>query len=148
MGHTEISVINARPTAAALAVVNRGRHILLVRRAHSPDAGRWCFPGGKIEFGETIRAAAIRELREETHVHAAAGRILTATDAFGILHDATQHQHFIALFVCCHWISGEPLAGDDALDARWVEQTLLDRLELARCVPIQDVVRLVQRPRR
>ena len=58
------------PIAAALAVVLRGERLLLVRRSHRPDAGRWGFPGGKIEPGETVIAAALRELAEETGVSA------------------------------------------------------------------------------
>ncbi|MEN7538812.1 NUDIX domain-containing protein, partial [Aurantiacibacter flavus] len=55
-----------RPIAATIAVVLREGQVLLVRRANPPDAGRWGFPGGKIETGETIEQAAIRELYEET----------------------------------------------------------------------------------
>ncbi|MFX6119029.1 NUDIX domain-containing protein, partial [Acinetobacter baumannii] len=57
-----------RPIPATIAVVLRDDRVLLVRRANPPDAGRWGFPGGKIERGETIAEAAIRELMEETAV--------------------------------------------------------------------------------
>ncbi|GIL77566.1 hypothetical protein Vretifemale_7108 [Volvox reticuliferus] len=39
--------------------------ILLVRRAKNPDKGRWCFPGGSLELGETLAACAAREVEEE-----------------------------------------------------------------------------------
>ena len=54
------------PIPAVVAVVIREEEVLLVRRAKSPNKGRWGFPGGKIEFGESLKAAAIRELKEET----------------------------------------------------------------------------------
>lgn len=51
-----------RPIAATIAVVIRDAQGLLVRRANPPDAGLWGFPGGKIDRGETIDAAAVRGL--------------------------------------------------------------------------------------
>ncbi len=48
---------------------------MLVRRANPPDAGLWGFPGGKIEFGETVKDAAMRELREETGYEGAVGDV-------------------------------------------------------------------------
>ncbi|MFA5581293.1 MAG: NUDIX domain-containing protein, partial [Paracoccaceae bacterium] len=71
-----------RPIAAVLAVVIRDGRALLVRRANTPDAGLWGFPGGKIEPGEPILVAAERELHEETGVQARARGVITALDAF------------------------------------------------------------------
>lgn len=45
------------PVVATIAVLFRNDEVLLVRRANPPDAGRWGFPGGKMELGETIEAA-------------------------------------------------------------------------------------------
>ncbi len=59
----------ASPVPAVIAVVVHDGQALLVRRANPPDAGLWGFPGGKIEFGETVKAAATRELLEETGIH-------------------------------------------------------------------------------
>ncbi|WP_256388415.1 NUDIX domain-containing protein [Lutimaribacter pacificus] len=52
------------------------------RRANPPDAGLWGFPGGKIDQGEPLFDAAIRELAEETGVSAEPLRVITALDAF------------------------------------------------------------------
>jgi ADP-ribose pyrophosphatase YjhB (NUDIX family) len=59
-----------RPIAATIAAVVRDGRVLLVQRANPPDQGRWAFPGGKIDAGEGVLAAAARELLEETGVRA------------------------------------------------------------------------------
>ena len=70
------------PVPAVIAVLIHEGRALLVRRANPPDAGLWGFPGGKIEYGETVRAAALRELLEETGVQAQAQEILTTLDLY------------------------------------------------------------------
>src|SRR5690242_17079301 len=61
-----------RPIVAVLAVVLRpmGQEMraLIVQRAQQPNAGRWGFPGGVLELGETVGAGAMRELLEETGI--------------------------------------------------------------------------------
>lgn len=109
----------ARPVVAAIAVVIRGSRVLLVRRANPPDIGYWGFPGGKIERGETIEQAAVRELFEETTIQGRPRQVFTAVDAFDCDEYGLLRQHFILIAVLCGWISGEPLAGDDATDAEW-----------------------------
>ena len=74
-----------RPKVAALAVVLREGHVLLVKRKNEPDAGLWGFPGGHVELGETGLDAAARELHEETGVIATPVAYLTNLDI--ITHD-------------------------------------------------------------
>ncbi len=130
-----------RPVVATIAVVVRDDAVLLVRRANPPDAGLWGFPGGKIEPGEPILAAAARELLEETAVHAEPGRVLTALDAFDRDETGRLRQHFVLVAVECRWLSGTPVAGDDALDARWVGIESLDEGALPLS---EDVARLAR----
>lgn len=109
------------PVVAILAVVVRAGNVLLVRRANPPDAGLWGFPGGKIEAGETIREAALRELAEETGVIAHPEQVLSALDAFDRANDGDLRHHHVLIPVLCAWVSGEPVAQDDALEARWFD---------------------------
>ena len=51
--------------AVGTIIVNTENHILLIRRAIEPGYGKWVFPGGYVDRGEEVIAAAIREAREE-----------------------------------------------------------------------------------
>lgn len=129
-----------RPIAATIAVIREGR-VLLVRRAKPPDARHWGFPGGKIEAGEMIHDAAVRELLEETEVRAYARRTFTAVDAFDRDGSGRLRQHFVLIAVLCQWISGEPVADDDALEARWFRLAELDDKGLAFSLDVEAVAR-------
>ncbi|MFT3802329.1 MAG: NUDIX hydrolase [Burkholderiaceae bacterium] len=131
----------SRPIAATIAAVFRNGRVLLVRRANPPDAGRWGFPGGKIEAGEPIESAAVRELLEETGVCAEAHRVFTAVDAFDHDENGDLRRHFILIAVLCKWQSGEPVAGDDALEAKWFALADLDESALALSLDVARVAR-------
>lgn len=133
------------PIAAVIALVVRENRILLVRRANPPDAGRWGFPGGKVEFGEPLLDATERELLEETAVRAKAIRVITAVDAFDGEQGETPRQHFVLIGVLCRWQSGEPKAGDDALDADWFTLDGLERGTLATSLDVPEVAALAFR---
>ncbi|MEN9059965.1 NUDIX hydrolase [Ponticoccus litoralis] len=128
-----------RPIAATIAAVIRDRQVLLVRRANPPDAGLWGFPGGKIDQGETLFEAAIRELAEETGVAAEPLRVVTAVDAFDRVETGALRRHFILIAVLCRWTAGEPVAADDALDARWVDLDALQDSGLALSLDVAEV---------
>lgn len=71
--------------AVAAAAIEQGR-VLVVRRTKPPNANRLALPGGRVEPGESLFEAAVRELREETGVEAEAERVMTAVEE--IQHDA------------------------------------------------------------
>jgi NAD+ diphosphatase len=72
------------PVPAAVAVIRRGRRILLTRRAAEPYAGTWDLPGGFIEAGERPDQALRRELREELGLAVARVRVFTLeSDRYG-----------------------------------------------------------------
>lgn len=133
------------PVPAVLAVVLRDGCALLVQRANPPDAGLWGYPGGKIETGETVFAAARRELLEETGIHARPLRVLTALDALD--HDAagTLRFHYILVAVLCEAESlADPRAADDALDARFIDLDALHRADLPLSRGVADLASLAQ----
>jgi len=102
-----------RPVPCVGVVCLRGDEVLLIRRGKAPRKGQWSIPGGRMEFGETLHAAALRELAEETGVIA---QILGLVEVFDSLEPAADW-HGVLVDYAARWVSGEPVAGDDAAEA-------------------------------
>jgi ADP-ribose pyrophosphatase YjhB (NUDIX family) len=118
----------------AVVVDERGR-VLLVRRAKPPGAGTWTLPGGRVEPGESLEAAAVREVHEETGV---AARVVCGLGAVTIAREGFAyviHEHLLVPVS-----DGAPRAGDDAADVRWAA-----REELAGLGVRGDAVEVIDR---
>lgn len=102
-----------RPTACAGVVCLRGGEVLLIRRGKPPRMGQWSIPGGRMEMGETAAQAALRELVEETGVTAELAGLIDVVDHFG------ETSQMVLIDYAARWTAGEPVAGDDAADARF-----------------------------
>lgn len=126
-----------RPTVAVLALVERAGQVLLVRRANPPDQGLWGFPGGRVEPGEAYLDAALRELHEETGLVADTPRLLTVLDFIEKDGSGTLAHHFAMIAVLCRWRSGEAVAADDALEARWFDRPALAGLGPAASLKVE-----------
>ncbi len=107
------------PIPAVGVVCLRGEEVLLIRRGTPPRLGEWSLPGGRIEPGEAVRAAALRELREETGVEARLIGLIDVVD--GVFPDADRH--YVLIDFAAEWLSGEPTAGDDAAEAAFFPVT-------------------------
>lgn len=112
------------PVPAVGVVCLRGDCVLLIRRGTPPRAGEWSLPGGRIEPGERAMDAALRELREETGVEAEITGLIDVVD--GLFPEAGRH--YLLIDYAARWVSGEPVAGDDALEARFVALDEVDGL--------------------
>src|SRR5947209_11484626 len=111
-----------RPIVAVLAVVLRGQQALIVQRAQQPNAGRWGFPGGVLELGETVAEGAMRELQEETGIVAEAAGWLDVHDAISRDADGRVQFHYTLIAVRGIWQSGEGEPADDAAACAWVSR--------------------------
>ena len=68
-------IVYRNPVPAAGVVLTTRAGVLLVRRKYEPAAGDWCLPAGFMEYGETPRRCAVRELYEETGIRARLTRL-------------------------------------------------------------------------
>ena len=109
-----------RPIVGVLAVVMRGDRVLIVRRANPPLSGRWGFPGGVLELGETVAQGAMRELYEETGVEAEAAGPLTVIDTIDRDPEGRVRYHYTLVAIIGTWRSGEGVPGDDADEVAWL----------------------------
>ena len=115
------------PILAVGAVIrNDAGAVLLVRRGRPPRQGEWSIPGGKVEWGETVRDALLREIREETGLTIELIGLIEIVDSF--LNDAEGKlaRHHVHLDYAGRVVSGTLEAGDDALEACWVLDAELD----------------------
>src|SRR5262249_32811640 len=111
-----------RPIVAVLAVVLRGEQALIVQRAQQPNAGRWGFPGGVLELGETVAEGAMRELLEETGVVAEPAGWLNVHDAVSLGGEGRVQVNYVRIAVRGVWRSGEGVAADDAAATAWASR--------------------------
>lgn len=89
--------------------------LLLIRRGHGPAAGTWSVPGGRVETGEMLAEAVVRELLEETGVEGVCGELVGWAERFD------DNEHYVILDFQVAVLEGRaPTAGDDAAEARWV----------------------------
>ncbi len=126
------------PTGLRLAVsvvVFQSGRFLLVERAKNPGRGMHAFPGGKVEQGEVLEAAARRELVEETGLAAGALRALRHVTIHG-----AQGGFLLHVFQA-DTVTGVLAAGDDALTAGWYSLAEMDALAVPQSV--RDVALMV-----
>jgi 8-oxo-dGTP diphosphatase len=114
------------PIAAVGVVCLRGEEVLLIKRGTPPLEDSWSLPGGRIEWGERAADAALRELNEETSCSAEIIGLIDVVDAVlsrrGDSAESANESpwgHYVLIDYAARWIGGEPIAGDDARDARF-----------------------------
>lgn len=109
----------SKPKSPALTVdcvvFDAHDRLLLIRRAHEPFTDRYALPGGFVDVGETVEAAAARELKEETGVE---GRIVRLIGVYSDPDRDPRGHTVSAAFLMSS--EGRPQAGDDAAAAAFM----------------------------
>jgi 8-oxo-dGTP diphosphatase len=118
--------VNAPQVCVGAIAVDADR-LLMIRRGHAPGAGEWSVPGGRVEAGELLAEAVVRELVEETGVEGVCGELVGWVERF------EEDLHLVILDFRVSVLEGtQPVAGDDAVEARWVPLADVADLDLVR----------------
>lgn len=105
--------------AVGAIVVDKGA-LLLVKRDREPARGQWSLPGGRVESGESLREAIVREVREETAIDVDVDGLIGVAERIVRDDDGAIEYHYVILDYLCTPRSTALRPGDDASDARWV----------------------------
>ena len=110
----------------ATAVVIRDHQVLLVKRS---DNGAWAAVTGIVEPGENPADCAVREVLEETGVHAVARRLAWVHVTRPTVHANGDHAQYLDHVFRMDWVSGSPFPADEeSLAARWYDLATLPEM--------------------
>ncbi len=99
------------PKVAVAVIVTRDEQVLLQQRAIEPGAGLWSFPSGFVERGEQLEDAARREVREETGIDVALGRLVGVYSQAG--------NPVVLVVYEGHPLSGTLVTSEESRAVRW-----------------------------
>jgi len=112
----------AHPILAASVAVFRDGRVLLAARGKPPGEGLFSLPGGRVEPGETMGEAALRELQEEVGVEAKLIGLVAPVEVIEREADGRVKHHIVIAAHAARWVSGEPQTGPEAKEIRWVTE--------------------------
>jgi 8-oxo-dGTP diphosphatase len=119
------------PRVAVGAIVFKDSQVLLVRRGKPPAQDLWAIPGGSVEICETLQRAAEREIFEETGITIQALEPVFTFDYIERDGFGSARFHYVIIDLAADYVSGEPRAGDDAAEARWVSSQEIATLKVS-----------------
>lgn len=107
------------PMVGVGAVILDGGRILLVMRGNDPGRGLWSVPGGRPNWGEPVKEALAREVFEETGLEVEVLDLAGTAEIITPVLGSEVEFHYVLLDYYCRVVSGEPHAGDDAMEVGW-----------------------------
>ena len=136
MANRDVSASNPRlypsfPIPAVSALIMHKENVLLIKRAASPGKGLWALPGGVVELGEDLKAALIREVKEETGLLVDVGDVFSVSQYVEIDNAGRTRYHYVILTFLCR-VAGEPLTvpKTDAAEVAWFDVSNALKLKL------------------
>jgi 8-oxo-dGTP diphosphatase len=123
-----------RPIIGVGAVIVSQGRALLVRRNTEPLKGEWSVPGGVLELGEKLREGVQREALEETGMVVEPGEVLEVFDSIFMDDEGRTQYHYVLIDYLCRVVRGEPCAGSDVSELKWVSQEELGGLGLRESI--------------
>jgi len=128
--------MNKQPRLGTGIIIKKDNKVLLKKRTAKQGAGTWCFPGGWVEFKETLEQCAIRETREEAGIEITNIKLGPYTE--NIHQDADIHD--ITFFLIADHKSGEPqiMEPDKCACWQWFDW---DKLPQPLFLPIQNLLK-------
>jgi ADP-ribose pyrophosphatase YjhB (NUDIX family) len=100
-------------------IVLNGAQVLLIRRGKPPKMNQWSLPGGHLELGETLHAAASREVQEETGLSVLVRDLVDVVDLIDVAADGSITRQYALIDYWADVVCGTVRAGDDAIAAAW-----------------------------
>jgi 8-oxo-dGTP diphosphatase len=128
------------PLLTVDGVVVEDGAVLLIRRRNPPFAGRYALPGGFVDVGETVEAAVVREVREET------GLDTVITCLLGVYSDPARDPrgHTVSVTYLLRRLGGTLAGADDADDARFFPLAALPKLAFDHAHILADARRVLR----
>jgi len=128
-----------RPILAVGAVVVRDGRVLLTKRGREPGRGLWSLPGGAVHPGEELKAAIIRELREECGIEVAVEEVAEVVERMIPDAEGRLQYHYVILDYRTRWLRGDLSLSEEVEEARWVDPADLHHYQMTRGTA--DVIR-------
>ena len=130
----------SHPQLAVSAAIFKDDKILLVRRARFPGKGSYSLPGGRVEFGESLHDALLREVAEETSLKIEIAGLAGWREA---LPGTTGGGHYLILPFAARWLSGEPVLNDELDDFKWLAPEEIGDLKVT--AGLEEIILSAQR---